>query len=221
MVLKERQDGVLVLTLNRPEKLNAIIDLKTPLAINYTNITPAGINVRFNGVLGTLRFVDATRTLTVNIPDLDYTKTFTGFDRFESIQLFWDELATTDLLERINRQQAASSPTSPITGVGGLIPTIVSQEFNQNFTDSATSIAAPKATSRHAPRSTACHIAPAADPLKNGRASTKPNKTTAKMRRTNRTMSRRCRILRLRSSASRRKSIAAQCTIRYRRRFNK
>jgi hypothetical protein len=128
------------------EKLNAIIDLKTPLAINYTNITPAGINVRFNGVLGTLRFVDATRTLTVNIPDLDYTKTFTGFDRFESIQLFWDELATTDLLERINRQQAASSPTSPITGVGGLIPTIVSQEFNQNFTDSATSIAAPKAT---------------------------------------------------------------------------
>ena len=93
--------------------------------------------------------------------------------------------------------------------------------FRCPFGDVAQPMADPNTTSRQKANNTPCHIAPAADPLKNGLARTSPNNTTASTRSANNKISRMCRILRLRSRASRRKSIAAQLTVRNRRRLSR
>ena len=109
----------------------------------YNNTSIANANARFNGLPITLRFPTPGSTVEFSIPALGYTRTFTGFDRDESVRLLGDDLKKGDILGRILAYQAANSPTSPITGVGGLMPTAIATDFNQNFTAFATNIAGP------------------------------------------------------------------------------
>ena len=69
-----------------------------------------------------------------------------GPTRANTEQQFVQYLKST-LLSQILSYQASNSPTSPITGVGGLLPNAVASDFNQNFMDSATNIAAPMSMS--------------------------------------------------------------------------
>jgi hypothetical protein len=88
------------------------------------------------------------------IPSLGYDKTFDGGTRDSSVDRLEDDLQNGDILGKVMKAQAEASPASPITGVGGLIPNVVSTEFNQNFTDVATTIAAPPAQAQQAQQAT-------------------------------------------------------------------
>ncbi len=113
--------------------------------VAYTGTQAATIFGSFNSLAMTMAFPTAnSNTLTLNIPGLGYSATFTGATRDISAELLADHLETeNNLLGRILRYQAANSPTSPISGPGGLIQTVAASDFNSNFTDTATNIAVP------------------------------------------------------------------------------
>jgi hypothetical protein len=110
----------------------------------YNNTSIAALVARFNGVTLNLNFPTQGSTLQFNIPELSYSRTITGVDRDNSLDELTEELKRGDILSRIMSYQAKNSPTSPITGVGGLIPSVIAVDFNQNFTGFATNIAAPQ-----------------------------------------------------------------------------
>lgn len=115
---------------------------------NYTGTQVATIDANFNSLMMSLAFPNAGATgtgaqLVLNIPGLGVTQTFTGANRDASKELMVDYVKKTDIIGQIMNYQATNSPTSPITGRGGMLPNAVSSDFNQNFTDTATKIAAP------------------------------------------------------------------------------
>lgn len=110
---------------------------------SYNNTSVATANARFNGLPMSLTFPTTGSTVQFAIPALGYSRTFTGATRDDSIDQLGDDLKKGDILGRILAYQAANSPTSPITGFGGLMPTAIATDFNQNFTAFATNIAGP------------------------------------------------------------------------------
>ena len=119
-------------------------------SVTYNGTQQASVFGNFNSLSLTLAFPFAVgqaggnpNTLTLDIPGLSYSKSFTGATRDASKQLLEDDIKKGNILGRIMQFQAANSPTSPISGPGGLIPTVTANDFNTNFTDSATNIAAP------------------------------------------------------------------------------
>lgn len=123
---------------NAPDGLRSIIP-------GYSPSSPAQALARFNGVQLSLVFPDDGGTVQFEVPELGYSRTYTGLSRDENIDLLIDELKRGDILGRIMARQAQVSPTSPITGVGGLIPLAIASDFDQNFGDFATQIAASPA----------------------------------------------------------------------------
>lgn len=121
---------------NTPDGLRSIVP-------GYNDLAVAQVAARFNGVKMNLSLPDAIGTVIFNIPELGYSRTFRAGTRDQSIDLLVDDLKKSDILARIMAYQAANTPTSPITGVGGLMPMVIATDFNQNFTDFATNITGP------------------------------------------------------------------------------
>ena len=112
----------------------------------YTSVSQALIGVRFNGLSMALSYNANSPVLNFSIPGLGITQTFAGATREISQDMLEDYLKNTgNILGRIMNYQATSTPNSPITGVGGILPAAINADFNQNFTDSATNIAGPAA----------------------------------------------------------------------------
>jgi hypothetical protein len=117
----------------------------------YNDSMPATIAARFNDVNVAISFPDTGTTLNFIIPELGVNQSFTGATRDDSKKQLGDFLKKNgDILSRIWNYQAKNSPTSPITGPTGMIPMAVAGDFNTNFTDFATNIAAPAAAVQQA-----------------------------------------------------------------------
>jgi hypothetical protein len=127
------------------------VDLK---AINtaYTNTAAATLAIGFNSLPITLTAAGNSTTVTLSIPAIGVNYTQTKATRDDSLSAIVDDIKKNNpnLLSDIMKYQAANSPASPITGAGGLIPSAVSSDFNSNFTDSATNIAAPASVASQA-----------------------------------------------------------------------
>jgi hypothetical protein len=108
----------------------------------YTGTQDISIFARFNSLDITLGY-NVGPQLQLLIPGLGVFETFNGLTRDASEDLFEDYIKKSGILSKILNYQAANSPTSPITGVGGVLPNAVASDFNQNFMDTATNIAAP------------------------------------------------------------------------------
>lgn len=125
----------------------------TSLNIGYNGTQPSSISADFNSLAMTIAYPNTGFTgtgaqLNLSIPGLGVQQTFLGADRDASKQLLADYLKKSDIIGRIMKYQAEHTPTSPITGAGGLVPNMVANDFNQNFTDSATNIAGPLGDAR-------------------------------------------------------------------------
>lgn len=112
----------------------------------YDGTQQANIDANFNSLMMSLSFPNTGFTgagaqLALSIPGLGVSQTFAGANRDISKELFVDYLKKTNIIGQVMNYQAANSPTSPITGRGGMLPNAVSSDFNQNFTDTATNIA--------------------------------------------------------------------------------
>lgn len=70
-------------------------------------------------------------SLHLKIPGLNIDKTFNGDSRKASHSLFKDYIKKTDIIGDIMKYQARNTPNSPLTGSGGLLPTMVATDFNQ------------------------------------------------------------------------------------------
>jgi hypothetical protein len=118
--------------------------LQSMTGITYTGSEQTSIAANFNSLLMSVSYptLNAT-TMTLDIPGLGIVgKSFTSaISRDDSKQQMVDYLKKTNIIGQIMKYQATNSPTSPITGAGGMLPNAVSSDFNQNFTDSATNIA--------------------------------------------------------------------------------
>ncbi len=119
----------------------------TPSYTNTSQFTAQGL---FNSVLIGLSSPAGSPTLTFNVPALGITQSFTGATRDDSQSQLGDFLKTNNVVGQIMKLQAQTSPTSPISGQGGLIPTMISNQFNQNFTEQATNIASPASVAKQA-----------------------------------------------------------------------
>lgn len=109
--------------------------------IQYTDTEAVSLIAKLNGVNLTASFDAGTTTLRFAIPALQDSQVFTGATRDDSVDKLTDYLKHSDIIGRIMKEQAASSPTSPIAGQGGLIPNAIALDFNSNFTDTATYLA--------------------------------------------------------------------------------
>lgn len=97
---------------------------------SYNDFSIANATMNFNGVPLYFDFESSDTTLRFRIPSLDVDVSFSGSDRDESADLLVDYLKKSGILSRIMREQAASSPTSPIAGPGGMIPTAAAADFD-------------------------------------------------------------------------------------------
>lgn len=116
--------------------------------LGYNGTQTATIGANFNSLGMTMAFPNTGftgtgATLNFAIPALGVNRTFTGTDRDASKEQLADYLKKSNIIGEIMKYQAANTPTSPITGAGGLVPSMVASDFNQNFTDTATNIAGP------------------------------------------------------------------------------
>ncbi len=116
--------------------------------LGYDGTQTASIDANFNSLgmklaFPNLGFTGTGAQLTFAVPGLGVTQTFNGTDRDDSKRLLSDYLKKSDIIGRIMKYQAEQTPNSPITGAGGMLPTQISADFNQNFNDTATNIAAP------------------------------------------------------------------------------
>lgn len=113
--------------------------------LNYTETSAASAFGRFNDVDVALGFAANSTTLVYSFPQIGNSGSFTGSTRKESQKQFEDYVKTSGIIGQIINYQAQHSPTSPLTGVGGLVPMTIASDFNANFSDSPTAIAGPSA----------------------------------------------------------------------------
>ena len=113
----------------------------------YTQNSEVVSNLRIVGVDASLSYATNSRTLSLVIPELGVNETFTGATRRDSAVLLRRFLENNpDLLARLQRRQAAVSPLSPITGVGGILPRAIMNDFSASFSDTPTRIATSQST---------------------------------------------------------------------------
>ena len=109
---------------------------------NYTSTSALRSDVSFGGVKATIDFAQGSNALTMDIPDLNESRTFNGATRADSAKMFRDYLRNNaELLGRIHKRQAAISPLSPITGTGGALRGAIGADFDAGFGETATRIA--------------------------------------------------------------------------------
>jgi hypothetical protein len=114
---------------------------------SYTDTSAATVGINFNTLPINVSFDAGHETLNFSIPALNVNQSFTGATRDASADLLETYLKDNGIIAQIMNYQAKTSPNSPITGQAGLIPTAISSDFNQSFTESATNIAGSAATS--------------------------------------------------------------------------
>lgn len=110
---------------------------------NYTETSAALVNGRFSDVNVVLSYAANSTRLNYNFVELGDAGSFQGATRKESQKLLEDYLKKNGIIGRIMNYQAKNSPTSPISGAGGLIPMTISADFNASFTNSPTAGAGP------------------------------------------------------------------------------
>ncbi|QMT32360.1 hypothetical protein [Alysiella filiformis] len=108
----------------------------------YTRTSAAEVQGRFNDVDMTLHYAAHSNTLTFTSPELNIAnQTFTGSTRKESQRMFTDWLKKSGVIGQIMNQQAKTSASSPITGAGGMMPSVSSSDFNVGWRDSSNIVA--------------------------------------------------------------------------------
>ena len=108
----------------------------------YTENSAVSSTSRLLGVNALLDFANSSKTLTLRIPDIGLTQSFTGINRRESAILLRNYLRDNpQLYGDLQRRQIATSPLSPITGTGGVLGQAILADFSSSFTESATRIA--------------------------------------------------------------------------------
>jgi Autotransporter beta-domain len=108
----------------------------------YTSTSQLTSTINLMGVGATVSYPQSSDTVTLSIPELGINESFTGATRRDSAILLRQYLENNpDLLGRIQRRNAALSPLSPITGVGGVMPRAIMSDFTASFGDTPTRIA--------------------------------------------------------------------------------
>lgn len=108
---------------------------------NYTSTSAAFVQGRFSDVNVTLGYDLGLTTLKYNFIELGMSGSFTGATRDQSEQQFVDFVKKSDIIGRLMNYQAKNSATSPIAGVGGLIPVAGATDFASSF-DTMSKVAA-------------------------------------------------------------------------------
>lgn len=111
--------------------------------VSYTNTSAAAIYGKFNDVNMTFSYAANSTTLNYSFVELGLTGSFTGTTRDQSQDQFEDFIKKNGVIGQVMNYQALHSLTSPITGVGGLIPTTIASDFNASFNSSPTAVAGP------------------------------------------------------------------------------
>lgn len=94
---------------------------------NYVETSIVESNINYRGVALSLSYLDMSSDLTLNIPDLGFSKTFSGATRDDSSDLLFDYFEdNNDILNRLNKLLTQKSPTDPIAGnpnslMGGMV----------------------------------------------------------------------------------------------------
>ncbi len=110
--------------------------------INYTETSVASVLSRFSDVNIKLNYLDSSTRLNFDFVELGDKGSFTGATRKESQRMLEDYIKKNGIIGKIMSYQAQHSATSPITGVGGMIPMMMTADFNASFTASPTAVAA-------------------------------------------------------------------------------
>jgi hypothetical protein len=108
----------------------------------YTANSALTSNIRWMGVAASTTYPENSTSLVFVVPELGINQTFNGATRRESAILMRKYLEDNpDILSRLQRRQAATSPFSPITGAGGVMPRAIMNDFSASFADTPTRIA--------------------------------------------------------------------------------
>ncbi len=125
----------------------AIRDINNTIPGSATN--PAAVsNIRFLGVDAQLSYTNGSNVLVFSIPALGLNNlTFEGATRQDSGILLREFLLNNpQILGELQKQQAATSPLSPITGTGGVLSQTIFNDFSSSFADTPTRIATSQNT---------------------------------------------------------------------------
>jgi hypothetical protein len=106
----------------------------------YTQTSVAQAQGRFNDVNVALSYAANSTTLHYSFPELGMSGSFTGINRDDSEEQFVEYMKKSDILGKVLRYQAKNSPSSALTGAGGLIPMLGATDFSTGF-DTASKIA--------------------------------------------------------------------------------
>lgn len=130
-------------------KVDAFFDAAKNLNLSnkgYTDTSAATVQGRINDVNVILRYQANSTSLSYNFPELKVSGTFTGKTRDESEEKFVDYIKKNNIISQLMRYQAENSATSPISGIGGLIPMSIASDFEAGFANSATTLGTTKGT---------------------------------------------------------------------------
>jgi Autotransporter beta-domain len=105
------------------------------------NFPAAVSNIRFLGVDAQLSYAATSNRLIFSIPSLGINKEFEGATRQDSGILLREFLLNNpQILGELQKEQAASSPLSPITGSGGVLSQAIFNDFSSSFLETPTRI---------------------------------------------------------------------------------
>lgn len=99
----------------------------------YTQTSAAQAMARFNDINLMLSYNANSNTLRYNFPELQMQGAFTGINRDDSEEQFVEFMKKSDILGKVLRYQAKNSPSSALTGSGGLIPMLGASDFATGF----------------------------------------------------------------------------------------
>lgn len=108
--------------------------LKSIMGGTYDGTQAISFDGNFNSLKMSMGFNTANNSqLDFSIPALGINKSFDGGDRDASQRLLKDYLKKSDIIGDIMKYQAENTPNSPLTGAGGLLPTMVATDFDQSL----------------------------------------------------------------------------------------
>ncbi len=113
------------------------------LNASYTQTSAATIAGRFNDVNIDLSYAANSNQLNYTFKELGISGSFTGASRDASEEAFKDFVKKNDIIGKIMKYQAQHSATSPISGVGGLIPMTAAADFESTFATASAISGAP------------------------------------------------------------------------------
>jgi hypothetical protein len=117
-------------------KATSFIDVAKDFNISnsaYTLTSAAQIMGRFNDVNIDFSYAVASNTFNYNFIEIGVSGSFTGINRQDSQDQFVDFVKKSDIIGKLMKYQALHSATSPIAGVGGIIPMAGALDFSSSF----------------------------------------------------------------------------------------